>query len=260
MQFLATGWLTLIQAIDYLIDKRQPDLRVKISRERLELDALAPRISRAPPPISPVGRGGGRSGPPERSAPIDAKVTAEMEARNQLRARLEEDLRNNLWKDQATWATERERAIARLGQALCDAAFSAWLLMETTGERTPIPAPRWSTREGMAAFQSGSYTLITAVSIIKGTVVVLAADLDRWLAAKDAPRAPSQTPPIPKRRGPRSYRRDPTVDRMVEDYAGQASALDDELEKSLSEKYGVSRTTARDAKTIALSKLRQTPT
>jgi hypothetical protein len=113
-----------------------------------------------------------------------------MEARNQLRVRLEEDLRNNLWKDQATWATERERAIARLGQALCDAAFPAWLLMETTGERTPIPAPRWSTKEGMAAFQSGRYTLITAFDITKGTVVVLAADLDRWLASEGVPAIP----------------------------------------------------------------------
>jgi hypothetical protein len=253
--FVPTGLLTLAQAIDRLIDTQVPDLRVKILSESLELHALPPQVSRAPAPISLLGQRGVRR-TPERSTPTDARAIAQMEAREQLRARLQEKLR----KDQAIWAMERERAIARLGQAFCDAVVPTWLLMETTGENKLIPAARWSTKEGVAAFQSGNYTLITAVGIITGTVVVLAADLDRWLASKGASRATSQIPPIPKRRGPKAYKRDPTVERMVEDYAGRASALEKEFEKTLSEKYGVSRTTAREAKEIALSKLRQTPT
>lgn len=182
MPFVQTGLLTLIQAIDYLIETQEPDLRVKILSESLELHALPPAVSRAPAPIRPVGQRGGWHGPPQRSAPIDAKAAAQMEARERLRVRLQEDLRKN----RATWAAERERAIARLGQAFCDAAVPTWLLMETTGERIPLPASRWSTKEGVAAFQSGSYTLITAAGIIKGTVVVLVADLDRWLASEGA--------------------------------------------------------------------------
>jgi hypothetical protein len=254
--FVPTGLLTLTQAIDRLINTQAPDLRAEILRKGLELHALPPPVSRAPPPIRPLGQRTAWRGPRERSAPPDAEAVAKMVARNQLRAQLEEDL----WKDRAAWAMEREQAIVRLGQAFCDAAVQTWLLMETTGERTPIPAERWSTREAVAAFQSGSYVLITPVSILKGTVVVLAADLDGWLASKGASPASPQIPPIPKKRGPKAFKRDPTVDRMVKDYAGRAPTLDDEREKTLAATYGVSRTTAREAKRIALSKLRQIPT
>jgi hypothetical protein len=186
-----------------------------------------------------------------------AEAVAQMEARDQLRAQLEKELR----KDKAIWAMERERAIVRLGQAFCDAAVPTWLLMEITGERTPIPAERWSTREAVAAFQSGSYTLITAVSILKGIVVVLASDLDRWLASKGTSQVSSPIPAIPKKRGPKAYQRDPTVDRMVKDYAGRASDLKAVWpEKTLAATYGVSRYTAHAAREIALSKLLQTPT
>jgi hypothetical protein len=180
-KLVPTGLLTLIQAIDYLIDAEVPGLREKISNERREISALPSPVSRAPAPIRPIGRGGGWR--PERST--HAKATAQT-ARDQLRARLEDDLREDL----ATLATVRERAIARLGQAFCDAVVQAWLLTETTGEKTPIPPTRWSTREAVAAFQSGSYTLITAVSILSGTVVVLAADLDRSLASDGTPKQP----------------------------------------------------------------------
>jgi hypothetical protein len=184
--------------------------------------------------------------------PDSARSEPALESQEKFRAQLTEDLR----KLEATWATERERAIARLGQAFCDVAVQAWLLSEITGERIPVPAERWSTKEGAAALRSGGYTLITAMSIIKGTVVVLAADLDRWLASGAA----SQMPSAPWVRGPKSHKRDPTVDRMVQDYAGRQAALEEELEKTLKEMYGVSRTTAREARKIALLKLRQTPT
>ena len=256
---MPTGLLTLTQAVDHLIDAQVPDLRLRILSKGLELHSLPPPVSRAPPPISPLGRRPAWHGQRERSAPLDAEAVAQMEARNQLRAQLQEDLR----KDQAIWAMEREQAIGRLGQAFCDAAVQTWLLMEITGDRIEIPAARWSTKEAVAAFQSGSYTLITAVSILKGTVVVLAADLDRWLASKKGASqvsSSSQIPAIPKKRGPKAFKRDPTVDRMVKDYAGRASDLDDEGEKTLAATYGVSRTTVREATKIALSKLRQTPT
>ncbi len=266
-QFVPTGLLTLGQAIDHLIDRQLPDLRVKILSESLELYALPPQISRAPAPIRPLGqRSVGHM--PERPAPSDAGAIAQMEAREQLRARIGETeareqlrarLQGELLRDQATWATERVQAIAQLGQAFCDAVIPARLLMETTGETMLIPAARWSTKEAAAAFQSGNYTLITPVGIIKGTVVVLSPDIDRWLASKSA-RASPQVPPIPKQRGPKASKRGPTVERMVKDYVNRASALDNELEKTLSANYGVSRTTVREARKLALLKLRQIPT
>lgn len=102
---------------------------------------------------------------------------------------------------------------------------------------------------------------------IKEAVAELWPRLARWFgtapptsprvptATPAATRASSQMPPIPKKRGPKAFKRDPTVDRMVKDYAGRASALNDEREKTLAATYGVSRTTAREARKVALSKL-----
>jgi hypothetical protein len=181
--FVPTGLLTLIQAVDYLIDAEAPGLREKISNEIRGISALPSPVSRAPAPIRPIGRGDGWRSERSTHAKATAQATAQA-ARDQLRARLEDDLREDL----ATLATVREHAIARLGQAFCDAVVQAWLLTETTGERIQIPPTRWSTKDGVAAFQSGSYQLVTGIT--KGTVVVLAADLDGWLASEGTPKQP----------------------------------------------------------------------
>jgi len=76
-----------------------------------------------------------------------------------------------------------------LGQALCDGAVRAWLLGRT-GRPISIPPPRWSTREGAKALVTGHLTLLTQYGPVRGIVVVLAEQFERWLAAaKDLPAA-----------------------------------------------------------------------
>jgi hypothetical protein len=225
MQFVPTGLLTLNQAIERLIEMQAPGLSQKVARESLEFQQLektyAP-VSRAPPPIRPITD---RRGPDKSSQHRESTTQPFLqldEGRSQSRACLLE-----LRKDQATLAERHAQVVVQLGQALCDAELPAWMLSESTGERIPIPAVRWSTKEGAAALRSGIYTLIKLLQVETsaarparemgryqrawldameragvpmlphhaitstntGTVVIMAADLDRWIASKSAARA-----------------------------------------------------------------------
>jgi hypothetical protein len=142
------------------------------------------------------------------------------------------------------------------------------LIVYPSGYRMPAPglASYFSSESGGTTMETG-WLDMSAIGLYKdlhqARVIIVIKDVEAALGFRLAPMeqpATSQTPRSPKRRGPKAYKRDPTVDQMVEGYAGRASALDNELEKTLAAKYGVSRTTAREAKTIALSKLRQIPT
>jgi hypothetical protein len=120
MQFIPTGRLTLEQAIDRLMEVQAPGLSQQIARKRREiqqLEATHPPSPKLPEPIRSITDRGAR-GTPESVETFaqQAQLRADQKkAYDTFRARLKL-LREELRKDQATWAAERERAIVRLQQ------------------------------------------------------------------------------------------------------------------------------------------------
>jgi hypothetical protein len=187
MQFVPSGYVTLLMAVRELMERRFPPQGDSLSAAELEELRHLHRVSSAPPPPAATARRGEVSG---KTTGWDAAWAERVNAR---RAELKAKLRVY----ERTVEAARIAAAAALRQALGDGDLPSEIML-ASGRLTPVRPEAWRTNAAPPAFEDGRLRWRFGpwqAEVIEGPVMIPQAAFSAWLRPSTKPDVAASPPP-----------------------------------------------------------------